>query len=80
MTVTVDHGAAPRLHLTALGDGTKLITGGEVLGRSYRLQFLGEPYLTNWQTLGSATGSASGVFQFIDSASGTQRLYRTIFP
>jgi hypothetical protein len=80
VTVTVDHGASPRLLIASLGNGMNLITGEDVLGRAYRIQFVADASLTNWQTLGSATGNVSGVFEFIDSVSATQRFYRTVFP
>lgn len=80
VTVTVDNGGSPRLLITSLGNGSNLITGEDVLGRAYRIQFLDDLNSTNWQTLGSATGAVSGVFQFIDSTAAPQRSYRTVFP
>jgi hypothetical protein len=80
ITILVDNGGAPRLTVSALGNGLYSIIGDEVLGRAYHLRFLGDPGATNWQILGSATGSPSGTFQFIDSNAVPQRLYRSLFP
>jgi Bacterial Ig domain len=77
MTVTVDNGGAPRLFITALGNGSNLITGAEVLGRAYRLQYVPELTSTNWQTLGTVSNLPDS-FEFMDSVKPTQRFYRVI--
>lgn len=80
VAVTVDNGAAPRLLLTSLSNGTNVLSGEDILGRIYRVQSTDDPWLTNWQTIGTVTGDVSGGFQFIDSTSALQRFYRTVFP
>jgi hypothetical protein len=78
--VSVDNGGSPRLSIAPLGHGSNVISGQDVLGRSYGIQYAIDPWATNWQTLGSATGNSSGNFQFIDATSAPRRYYRTIFP
>jgi hypothetical protein len=78
--VRLDNGGAPRLTISALGLGSYSIGGQDVLSRTYRIQFLPDLQATSWQTLGTATANSSGTFQFIDSVSSTQRVYRTIYP
>jgi hypothetical protein len=80
VSVTIDNGGTPRLFIISLGNGSNLISGEEVLGRAYRIQFVPEANATNWQTLGTTVSNASGTFQFIDSIGSTQRFYRTLFP
>ena len=77
--VLVDNGGAPALTITSLGQGSNAITGQDILGRTYQVQFITDPQATNWQTLGTATNS-SGTFQFIDSSAAPQRFYRTLYP
>jgi len=78
--VVVDNGAAPLLGVTSLGDNVWAIGGQDVLGRTYRIQYLPDVLSTNWQDLGTATADSSGLFQLIDSNSVPQRLYRTSYP
>jgi hypothetical protein len=80
VSVTLDNGGSPRLFITFLDNGSNLISGEDVLGRAYRIQFVPEANATNWQTLGTTVSDASGTFQFIDSIGSTQRFYRTLFP
>jgi hypothetical protein len=80
VTVTVDNGASPRLTLTSFGQQSNVISGQDLLARVYHLQVLTNLTTTNWQTIGSATSSSSGTFQFIDPASAPQRFYRTVYP
>jgi len=80
VTVRVDNGGSPFLTISALGDGSVAISGNEILGRAYRIQFLPDLTSTNWQTLGTTVSNAPGAFQFIDSPGSPQGFYRTIFP
>jgi hypothetical protein len=80
ITFTVDNGGRPLLAITPIADGSNVITGQDILGRIYRLQFLEAILSTNWQTLGTVTTNSSGTFQFIDSNAATQRFYRTVYP
>jgi hypothetical protein len=77
--VLVDNGGAPGLTLTPLGQGSNAITGQDILGRTYQVQFITDPQATNWQTFGTATNS-SGTFQFIDANAAPQRFYRILYP
>jgi hypothetical protein len=78
--VLVDNGGVPVLTITPLGQGSNAITGQDILGRTYQVQYVTDPQTTNWQTLGTATPNSSGTFQFIDSNAAPQRFYRTVFP
>jgi hypothetical protein len=80
VTVTIDNGGKPRLAIIPIGDSSNLITGQDVRNRIYRVQFLDALASTNWQTLGTATSSPAGTFQFADPAPPSPRFYRTIYP
>jgi hypothetical protein len=80
VTIHVDNGGSPRLAIAHLAGAKFAISGDEVLGRTYHIQFLGDPSTTNWQSLGTATGNASGNFQFIDSNAVPRRFYRSSYP
>ena len=45
-----------------------------------RIQYLQTLAVTNWQTLGSATGGVSGTFQFPVTNPAPNGFYRSIFP
>jgi hypothetical protein len=74
-----DNQGSPRLAIAPAGAGSFAITGDEVLGRIYTIQYVDDLSLTNWQTLGVATSSPTG-FQFIDTAAPPQRFYRSVYP
>ena len=73
-------GGALALTLTPPAQGSNAITGQDLLGRTYPVQFVTDPQATNWQTLGTATTNSSGTFPFIDSSAAPQRFYRTVYP
>ena len=56
----VDNGGAPALTLTPLGEGSNAITGQDILGRTYQVQFVTDPQATNWQTRNGSGGGRSG--------------------
>jgi hypothetical protein len=75
-----DFDLPPHLAVTSLGNGSYAISGSDVPGRTNRIEFLQDFEVTNWQTLGRATASPSGIFQFIDTNISTQRFYRSVYP
>jgi hypothetical protein len=75
-----DFDLPPHLAVTSLGNGSYAISGSDVPGRTNRIEFLQDFEVTNWQTLGSAMASPSGIFQFIDTNISTQRFYRSVYP
>jgi Bacterial Ig domain len=77
---SVDNGGSPRLSITSLGMGSYAISGDEVMGRVYQIQFVPDARVANWQSLGAATGGVSGVFQIIDSNAVPLRFYRSVYP
>jgi hypothetical protein len=68
------------LTITNLNNGSFSIRGGGIPGQTYRIQFTDGPDQTNWQTLGTATASPAGIFQFTNSSATAQRFYRSIYP
>jgi hypothetical protein len=78
--VRVDNGGAPHLTITPFGHGSNAITGQDIFGRVYHIQFVPDLQTTNWQPLGAATTDLSGTFRLIDSNSAPQRFYRTGYP
>jgi Bacterial Ig domain len=73
-------GPSPNLAISPLSNGTYAISGASIPGRSNRVEFLQGLGITNWQTLGTATATPSGVFQFIDTNGVPQRFYRSAYP
>ncbi len=80
VTIQVATGTPVRLTITPAGTSSNRIAGNGEVGRVYRVLFVDDLSRTNWQTLGTATGSLSGVFQLLDSSTSTQRFYRTAYP
>jgi len=80
VAVTIDNAGKPLLSLNPIGNDSNAITGQDFLGRTYRVQSFDALSSTTWQTLGTATSSPAGTFEFIDSNSAPQRFYRTVFP
>jgi hypothetical protein len=70
----------PNLIITVLGGGAYAILGDDVLGRPHQIQFVEGLSVANWQSPGTATGNASGIFQFIASNGMPRRFNRTVFP
>ncbi len=70
------------LVITDLGNGSVLINGSGVPGRTYRMQYTATLSPANWQDIsgGSVTADSSGAFQFTDSAAFGSRYYRSAFP
>jgi hypothetical protein len=71
----------PRLAITPLGNGSYRIAFDGIDGMTYRLEFSSSD-LSAWQTLGSVTTNALGLFEIIDSPSpaSRQRFYRAVYP
>jgi hypothetical protein len=84
VTVTVvvrfDNGPPSALTVLALGAGLYGLSGEGLPNRTYEIQYADDLQPTNWQTLGTATANASGVFQFIDTNGVPQRFYRSLYP
>ena len=75
-----DNGPPPNLTVSNLGIGSYAISGSSGPGRTNRILFVEDLSVTNWQTLGTATASPSGLFQFIDTNMSVQRFYRSVYP
>ena len=83
-TVTVvvrfDNGPPSALAITGLGAGWYAINGAGLPNRTYQIRYADDAQPSNWQTLGTATASPSGVFQFIDTNRVLRRFYRSVYP
>jgi fibronectin-binding autotransporter adhesin len=83
VTILVD--SAPSQNVDSienLGNGSSRIHFSEIPGRTDTVQYATNLVAPNWQSLGSATASTSGRFNFTDSAptNGPSRLYRSTNP
>jgi Concanavalin A-like lectin/glucanases superfamily len=67
-----------QLSISNLGNGLYAISGGGVRGQTYSIQSISVVSLTNWQTLGAATGNLAGAFSFTDSNGLSRRFYRAV--
>ena len=63
-----------------MGEGSNAITGQDILGRTYQVQFVTDLQATNWQTLGTATANSSGTFQFIDANAAPAAILSDLVP
>jgi hypothetical protein len=79
VNVTVDNGLSFNLTITVLSNGTYSVRGDGIPGRTYTIQFSDTPG-GNWQTLGTATADAFGVFLYLDPSGTPQRFYRSVYP
>ena len=80
VNVRVDNGPSPNLTITDLGNGSYLVRGDGIPGRTYRIQFAEDPANPNWQTVGTAAADPSGIFGFLDTSGSPQRFYRSAYP
>jgi hypothetical protein len=82
IAIKVDDEAGQNLTATDLGNGSFLIRGSGIPGRSYRLQYSDSLTPPNWQDLagGSVTADSTGVFEFTDTAGASSRYYRSVYP
>jgi hypothetical protein len=83
VAIIVDNSPGQSLTLIDLGNGSFLINGSGIAGRTYRLQYTGSLDTPNWQFLPGATLTANnvGIFQFVDNPGlETRRYYRAVYP
>jgi hypothetical protein len=83
VAIIVDNSPGLSLTLINLGNGSFLINGSGVAGRTYRLQYNGSLDTPNWQFLpgGTLTANSVGIFQFVDNPGlETTRYYRSVYP
>jgi hypothetical protein len=71
---------SPNLTVTELGEGSYLIQGNGVPGKSYRIQYTESMGTPTWITLGTATANTVGAFEYNDTTAVGQRFYRSIYP
>ncbi len=86
-TVTVnvktdDNISANRIgSIQVLGPSHYRIVFGGIPGRTYTIQYTDSLMLPpTWQTLDTATASATGIITFDDLSASPMRLYRTVYP
>jgi subtilisin-like proprotein convertase family protein len=80
VNIRTNNGPSPNLIISDLGSGRYFIVGDGIPDRTYRIQFADNAPPTNWQTLGTASANASGIFQLIDTNGVPQRFYRSVYP
>jgi hypothetical protein len=84
VAIKVDSDPAQNLAATLQANGTFLIQGSAIPGRTYHLQYSDSLSSPNWQSLSGATvtADAAGAFTYTDTPpqGTTTRYYRTVFP
>jgi subtilisin-like proprotein convertase family protein len=82
VVIEVDNSQGENLTITNLGNGSYLIVGNGIPGRTYRLQSTPSLSPADWQILvgGSVTAGGTGSFQYTNTPSGGTNFYRTVFP
>jgi hypothetical protein len=82
VAIIVDNNPGQSLTITDLGNGSFLINGYGIPGRTYRLQYAVSLNPANWTVLpnGSLTADSLGSFQFTDPSVSGKRYYRSIYP
>ena len=80
VAIRIENSPSPNLVVTNLPGGVYQIRGDGIPGLTYRIQATEELQNPVWQTLGEVTADSSGIFVFTDSAVGTQRFYRSVYP
>jgi subtilisin-like proprotein convertase family protein len=83
VAIQVDNTQSQNLTLTDLGNGSFLIRGNGIPGRTYHLQYSDSVSPFIWQELtgGSVTADSAGVFQVTDTPGvETMRFYRSVYP
>jgi subtilisin-like proprotein convertase family protein len=82
VVIEVDNSLGQNLTITNLGDGSYLIVGNGIPGRTYRLQSTPSLSPADWQIIagGSVTAGGTGSFQYTNTPAGGTNFYRTVFP
>jgi mono/diheme cytochrome c family protein len=73
---------SPNLSVTDLGNGSYRIRFDGIPNLTYRVEYTPSLNPLQWQTLGSRTADANGMFEIIDTppAGFGQRFYRSVYP
>jgi hypothetical protein len=78
--IRVELNSSVNLAIANQGNGSHVIHGDGIPGRTYTIQYAdGVPH-DNWQTLGTATADSVGQFEFTDTSGSSQRYYRSVGP
>jgi subtilisin-like proprotein convertase family protein len=82
VVIEVDNSQGQNLVITNLGNGSYLIVGNGIPGRTYRLESTPSLSPSDWQIIigGSVTAGSTGSFQYTNTPSGGTNFYRTVFP
>lgn len=82
VAIEVDTDPGQNLVVTDLGNGSFLIDGSGIPGRTYRLQSADTLSPADWQDVagGSVTADSTGRFEYTDSPGAGPRYYRTVYP
>jgi hypothetical protein len=73
---------SPNLSVTDLGNGSYRIRFDGIPNLTYRIEYTATFSPPQWQTLGSGTADANGMFEIIDTPPPGfgQRFYRSVYP
>ncbi len=82
VAIKVDNAPGVNLTLTDLGNGSFLVRGDGIPGRTYRMQYSDSMTPASWQFLadGTVTADSVGVFNYTDTAGSSSRYYRSVYP
>jgi hypothetical protein len=82
VAIKVDDEPGQNLTATDLGNGSVLITGSAVPGRTYTIQYTENLPAPEWISSGTATADSTGSFQFIDTPppGSATRFYHSTYP
>lgn len=82
VSVTYDNVTPQNFRADILGDGSVRLTFDGIPSRTYSIEFTENLQNASWQTLGTVTANALGIFTFTNSlpAGAPQRFYRAAWP
>jgi hypothetical protein len=82
VAIEVDNDPGQNLVITNMGNGSFLVSGSGIPGRTYQMQYTDSLTPTDWQDLsgGSETADPVGAFQYTDTTGSSSRSYRSVNP
>lgn len=80
VNIRPENGPPPHLTISDLGNGSYVILGDGVPGQTYRIVYTTDLNHPEWQSLGRATASPSGVFRLTNTVGLARQFYRSVQP
>ena len=80
VNIRPENGPPPHLTISELGNGSCVIQGDGVPGQTYRIVYTTDINHPEWQSLGTATASPSGVFLLTNTVGLARQFYRSVQP